>query len=409
MKFLKFELGHIPYILLFLLPAFLISGPFLSDAAVIIISIFFLIFHFNEFKKNFSENKFYIFFLIFYFYLLFCSFVSQDMEFSFKSTLPYIRFFVFIIAFSFFFQKIKKNNFFYFLFTLLLILLIDSLVQKITGTNLIGFEQFHPARISSLFRDQLILGSFTIKLLPILLGVLYLSNIKNKKTFEILSVLSSLLLILLSGEKSALILIILFFIIYLFFLQIKLIYKFLYVLLISCVAIVALMQLPLVKKRVFIDGFNNSGKGKYIYSRVHDSNYKTAINIYKKYNIFGSGPNTFRKVCKEKDILHDQYGCSTHPHNYYLQLLSETGIIGFLSIIIFYIFIMVIFFELILKKIKKKYINYSLLYFNVSLILNFLPIAPSGNFFNNWNAIFYTFSIGCFLSIINKNIKENSI
>ena len=32
-------------------------------------------------------------------------------------------------------------------------------------------------------------------------------------------------------------------------------------------------------------------------------------------------------------------------------------------------------------------------------LINFFPIFPSGNFFNNWNAIVYTFPLGFLLGL----------
>ena len=50
--------------------------------------------------------------------------------------------------------------------------------------------------------------------------------------------------------------------------------------------------------------------------------------------IIGHGPKMFRIKCNLE--RYNPTGCSTHPHSIYLQLLAETGIIGF--IIIFYFF-----------------------------------------------------------------------
>ena len=61
-----------------------------------------------------------------------------------------------------------------------------------------------------------------------------------------------------------------------------------------------------------------------VFSIEHDSIMRTAIQIFKENPIFGIGPKLFRVECKN---INNGEGCSTHPHNSYLQLLAETGII----------------------------------------------------------------------------------
>ena len=60
-------------------------------------------------------------------------------------------------------------------------------------------------------------------------------------------------------------------------------------------------------------------------------------NILKEYKISGQYKNFFVKngdIVNLGDNLFSNYeyenGCNTHPHNFYLHLLSETGIIGFI-------------------------------------------------------------------------------
>ena len=54
----------------------------------------------------------------------------------------------------------------------------------------------------------------------------------------------------------------------------------------------------------------------------------TSLNIFFDNKLIGSGPNTYRKLCNKDEYNVNEFSCSTHPHNTYLQLLSETGIIG---------------------------------------------------------------------------------
>ena len=66
----------------------------------------------------------------------------------------------------------------------------------------------------------------------------------------------------------------------------------------------------------------------------YGAHYETAYNIFRDNLIFGAGYKQFRKECLDQryfDIAKSKLRnvrCSTHPHNTYLEILSETGIIG---------------------------------------------------------------------------------
>ena len=143
----------------------------------------------------------------------------------------------------------------------------------------------------------------------------------------------------------------------------------------------------------------------YFYSQAHDNYLFTSINMFKDKPLIGHGPKFYRIKCDDKKYKYYKNSCSTHPHNFYAQLLAETGILGFLMISIFFILI-------IYRLIKLLYFdrfNYNtkcttcFLLFNI--FVNFLPI-PTGNFFNNQLMLFYSLSYGFNLYFIRLNIIE---
>ena len=142
--------------------------------------------------------------------------------------------------------------------------------------------------------------------------------------------------------------------------------------------------------------------------------FKTSINIFKDNYFLGSGVKSFRDKCKKdnyyiienysafKDKPYDFYegytgidGCSTHPHNYYFQLLSETGIFSFMIVISTFFWSVYYFFN-------KKEIYVKILY--LSIVINLFPFVFTGSFYNNFLSILIYLPIG-FLHV--KSIKNN--
>jgi len=102
-------------------------------------------------------------------------------------------------------------------------------------------------------------------------------------------------------------------------------------------------------------------------------------------------------------------GCNTHPHNIFMQFLSELGIFG----IIFYFSVLFFLMKKILLIVIKK-INYKNLldheYLNIfilsGLFLSLFPLFPSGNFFNNWLSVIFYLYVGLLINISKKNFKK---
>ena len=65
------------------------------------------------------------------------------------------------------------------------------------------------------------------------------------------------------------------------------------------------------------------------FSYIHDQHYRTGIKIFQENFLLGSGPKTFRFLCDKNEYKVGPNSCSTHPHNTYIQLLSETGFLSF--------------------------------------------------------------------------------
>ena len=105
-------------------------------------------------------------------------------------------------------------------------MIIDGYIQYFTGQNILGFTLFYNRtgdahRLSGFFNEQLILGSYLARLLPLLFALILL-NFSHSKFFIILSMLLLILtdvLVYISGERSAFFYLLLFSIMIVIFLS----------------------------------------------------------------------------------------------------------------------------------------------------------------------------------------------
>ena len=147
-----------------------------------------------------------------------------------------------------------------------------------------------------------------------------------------------------------------------------------------------------------------------MFSNRHESHFKSAFLMFRENPIFGVGPKLFRVMCDEEKYEIDRWSCSTHPHNTYVQLLAETGLVGILFILIPVFFFIKQVLMQIVSKIKKKKLPLS--DYQICIIAAFFitlwPIAPSQNFFNNWISIIYYLPVGFMLHSFYKKYNNNN-
>jgi O-antigen ligase len=114
----------------------------------------------------------------------------------------------------------------------------------------------------------------------------------------------------------------------------------------------------------------------------------------------------FRVMCKDEKYAVGVSSCSTHPHNFYIQLLAETGILGFLFLIGAFIYVLYSAlrqFKSIIFKQKRPLTDYQVCLL-AGILITVWPFSPNGNFFNNWLMIIYSLPVGFYLqSFYGKN------
>lgn len=413
-NFLKnFEMDRIIYLLIVLLPISLVSGPFLSDLSITIIASCFIYISFKK-KIFFYYNNIYSkIFICFYALIIILSFFSYDPLISLKKTIPFFRFWLFSLAVWYTFQN-KKNIIKHLIFSfsfIFIILIFDGYVQFFFKENIFGWSM-ETSRVSSLFKDELILGSYLSRMLPIYFGLLIFSNFEKKFKYYFLFFLIFIgmeTLIFLSGERVAFFYLNLSTLILILTMKKFKLFRTL-TLAVSIFLIFIISNLyPKSTDRILnktIDQIGIFDNEKYIFSEEHQNHFISGIRMFKDNIIFGTGPRMFRELCGEKKYNLWE-GCSTHPHNTYVQLLAETGIFGFLFVAtLFFLVIFYLIKHFILKYFfQKNYFTDFQLCLLSAMLISIWPFSPTGGVFNNWLNIIYFFPLGFFMQSLNLKIS----
>lgn len=410
---------NLDYLLLLsvcLIPIFLIS-PFISGCLVSLAAVIFLIISFKN-KYNLFNNKFFILFSVWFAYLLICSIFSSNIALSFESSLFYFRFGILSMSILYLDQKFEffKKYFFISLSFILLIIFLDSFYQYNLGFNILGFE-LTGNRVSSFFNTEKILGSYINKfsILFMSLFIILYNKIKFFNFYFMFIIILLLSLVIISSERTALFTFFLFIIFCQIFIQKSLINFFLSSISFILIIITFFSFNPEIKKRLINETLHQTNlveafqakdlKKLNMFSDIYENYYYTGYKIFKDHYFFGSGPKMFRELC-----LDDKYfrkdGCSTHPHNTYIQLLAETGLIGASFILLIWVFTFIYLFYYLIN-IKITYGNYIVQYkliliFGLFIVL--FPFMPTGSFFNNHTNIYNYLLIGFLISTFNKNL-----
>ncbi len=146
---IKYLNNNVLSILFASIPIFLVFGPLLPELNIILLILIMFYLKIYNFK-DLNLVKFSCFFLVFYLCINISSFFSPNILLSLKSSLTYIRFYLFILVIFFLITSNQKTLFYLknSLLIVFLVLFFDSTFQIINGKNLIGYELLRPNNVS---------------------------------------------------------------------------------------------------------------------------------------------------------------------------------------------------------------------------------------------------------------------
>ena len=386
------------YILFSIIPISILIGPAASLLNILLIDFCFLAL--IIFKKDYSFLKSDVikYLFILYVYLLFNSLISIDQKIGFFRNFGFIRFIILFVAFNYFFnQKNFLKNVLIVWSLILSFILIDIFFETFMGHNLAGFESPYRGRIVSFFKEEPVVGGFVNSFYLIIVGFLFMNFKDLNKNYILIFSIVFFIAIFITGERANSIKALAgFLVFYLLFKEYNFKKK------ISILISILLLIITLILNSQFLKSrFVSQTKHILFENNLYSKLYKSGFEVFKNYKVFGVGNKNYRvETCTNINLdieKKDLYFCNTHPHQIYIEMLAEHGIIG--SIFIFFIFYKIIFSKIFIVFKERNYVQIgSLIY----LIFTFTPLLPSGAFFSDYMLTLFMINIAFFYCSIEK-------
>ena len=425
-----------------------IGGNLLINLNIILILVFgFIFYKFEIFKIDYTFLDKLIIFSFMYVLLngVYNNYYYRTNDISLDNTtliksIFYLRFLLLYFLINFFIKNNLINIKFFFIASSIAVIFVslDLLYQFYYGYDIFGFEAVKGRRLSGPFGDELVAGSFIFRFgifSFFLLPIFY--KINNKFFLWLILILLFLLLffaLLLSGNRTPLFLFLIT-IACIFFFE-KKIRKFFFLFVPLIIILVSLIYNFNQKTKDHLGSYKNKiisffyifsdenmiseeelektyrydKKNNMFYTLEYKGNFykinntyikefKTGYLTWKVNKYFGGGIKSFIYSCSRANIPN----CVNHPHNYYLEILSELGLFG---MIIFFTIFLIITFKTFFKKyfIKSSFQNnYIITPFIFLFLMEIFPFRNTGSFFSTFSATYFFLILSILVSLIKKN------
>ena len=344
---------------------------------------------------------------------------------SLSSSLFYFRFIFYAIGIAILLNYSDHfiKLFFYSILIISILLFVDVTFEYINGYNILNHSSKLDNRVGSffsmdIFGSENVAGHYIIRVLPWGLILILDEKIKFKNhlinnLIILFFLLSPLYLCLITGDRTPFFLSVMFFLTSIIFFPINKTYK----IFVSITSFTLLFLILIFNEKTYqrvvqssIDSFNFSNEQIFIFSYDHDSHYRSAYKMIKNNFPLGIGPKIFREECKKDIYALNEKSCSTHPHNYFIQLILEIGVFGLFFVLFTYSF-------LVFKFLKNYYLfkknmsNSKEFMYYLPLIIILFPLVPSHQFYSNWWSVMIYMSFGLLFyklrlfKIVNKPIN----
>lgn len=413
---------------IYLIPFSLVVGSAVIDinlSLIALITISYIVVKNKEFIKISKKFWFlYLSYFLFYFLINVSSFVSSNYLLSYEYSIFYLRFFLFALGIyiALINNYIKIRVLIYCFAIIYLFIFFDGFYQFFTGYDIFGYK-WDGDRLSAFFGEEKILGSFISRTYPFFFGLAsYYYKDKFIITSAFIGFIFADILVIISGDRTAAFYLIISSIIIVCLTRRFQLIRLLTLVVSSILVIIILTTTPVITERIYYKTINDITKKNeslkfsdkfYFFTPIHHGYLLTSFKMLKENPLFGVGPKIYREQCD--NIIYkvdDNIYCSSHPHNTYLQLLAETGLLTTLMIFFLFLFLIYLFSAQLYSRIfnAKFILSDTNICFLTCLFISLFPFIPTGNFFGSWmNAIYYLPLGFIMYEIINQSKNENTI
>lgn len=427
------NLNFVSFLFMILPISFIIGNLAININIILLILYIFLYYKTQTFKIDLSfldkliilYFSYCLFVGVFNFFGDYISYGTYHHSYIAKTFL-YLRFLLLYFAIKFIMYKNLLNIKYFIIVASLcsIFVCLDLTIQFIYGKDIFGYTSIDPRRHGGPFGDELIAGSY-IQRFSIFVFFLFIIYPKNKISSKSLKISLSLFLffliflgLIISGNRVPMFLFFLLF--FISFAIIKETRKYLipsfFILITSLYTFININQnikhhlghfnnqlvqfkeffLTIVIKEKesiiiaedYVAEINNK---KIQIPNVYIKEFYSGYNSWKRNIFFGGGIKSFKINCPRSGDIN----CPSHPHNYYLEILSELGLIGAILII-------TIFFTIFKKILTKNLINKQkiIIPFFCLILIELFPLRTTGSFFTTGNATYFFLILSITISLV---------
>jgi len=396
-------LHHAETIIPWLLPALLLFSRALADTTVVFIGLLFLYHSYQGKSWDWLNQAWFRLALLFWAYIVLVNLpLSVSSDESLKYALTFIRWPLFAAALAYwlFVSPQRQKQFLLSLVVVSVFVVADTAWQYFYHVDWFGIERFTEVRLTGPFRNP-VPGTLMLRVWFIALFAIQLWQLRHLSPwFKIqmypLGLLLGLAFMFITGERMALIL---------FFAGSVMISSALFIhyreyrtrLLVTFLAIGGVFYLIMLSSPDMTARSVTSISDKLaaFWQSDYGQVFSAAWQAWQQNLWVGSGIHTYQLTCEQLGLFADSPMQCTHPHNLYLQLGAETGLIG---VSLFILLLVGIYLAALMRLIERQAWLTATQSF-VVLTVSFWPLTGGISVLNNWVGALVWLGVGWVLAV----------